>query len=145
MTAPADCGDVNRIRKWHVALPRALGPRRDPALSMNSDMWRSLCDEIPSEATPHELDAALRQAEAGALSEDKRAALWLYVWSQAGRAGRTATRLRADARSSASPAMIRYLAVLIRTSLTSPCQRDSAHVREWRERAPVADQDRSSD
>jgi len=54
-------------------------------------------------------------------------------------------RLRADARSSASPAMVRYLAVLIRTTLTSPRQRDSAHVREWRERAPVAHQDRSSD
>lgn len=112
---------------------------------MNSDMWRSLCDEIPSEATPQELDAALSQAEAGTLTEDERAALWLYVWSRAGRAERTATRLRADARSSASPAMVRYLAVLIRTTLTSPRQRDSAHVRDVRERAPVAQQDQSSD
>jgi hypothetical protein len=108
-------------------------------------MWRSLCDEIPSEVTPHELDSALCHAEAGALSEDDRAALWLYVWSRAGRAGRTATRLRVDARSSASPAMIRYLAVLIRTSLTSPRQRDSAHVRESREPPLVAHHDRSSD
>jgi hypothetical protein len=74
---------------------------------MNSDMWRSLCDEIPSEATPYELDAALRQAEAGGLSEDERAAL--------------------------------------RTTLTSPRQRNSAHVREVRERAPVAPHDQSPD
>lgn len=112
---------------------------------MNSDMWRSLCDEIPPEATPQELDAALSHTEAGALSEDDRAALWLYVWSRAGRTEPTTARLRADAQPSASPAMIRYLSVLIRASLTSPRQRDSAHVRELREPASVAHRDRSSD
>jgi hypothetical protein len=112
---------------------------------MNSDMWRSLCDEIPPEATPHELDAALGHTEEGALSEDDRAALWLYVWSQARRTGSTIARLRADAQPSASPAMIRYLSVLIRASLTSPGQRDSAHVRELREPASVGHRDRSSD
>jgi hypothetical protein len=45
---------------------------------MNSAMWRTLCDEIPLEATPHELDAALRDAEHDDLTEDERAALWLY-------------------------------------------------------------------
>jgi hypothetical protein len=40
---------------------------------MNSDMWRTLCDEIPLEATPHELDAALRDAEGDDLAEDERA------------------------------------------------------------------------
>lgn len=112
---------------------------------MNSDMWRSLCDEIPPEATPHELDVALSHTAAGALSEDDRAALWLYVWSRAGHPSRTSARLRADARPSASPAMIRYLAVLIRSSVTPPRQRDSAHVRELREPASVAHRDRSTD
>jgi hypothetical protein len=46
---------------------------------MNSAMWRSLCDEIPPEATPHELDAALRDTDDDSLTEDERAALWLYV------------------------------------------------------------------
>ena len=74
---------------------------------MNSDMWRTLCDEIPPDATP--------------------------------------VRLRADAQPSASRAMIRYLSVLIRTSLTSPRRCDSAHVRELREPASVGNWDRSAD
>jgi hypothetical protein len=36
-------------------------------------MWRSLCDEIPLEATPQELDAALGTAEGDSLTEDERA------------------------------------------------------------------------
>jgi hypothetical protein len=40
---------------------------------MNSAMWRSLCDEIPLEATPQELDAALGTAEGDSLTEDERA------------------------------------------------------------------------
>jgi hypothetical protein len=84
---------------------------------MNSDMWRSLCDDIPSEATPHEVDEALTEAKDNALSEDERAALWLYVWSRDGHAGRASTRPRLDSAATASPAMIRYLAVLIRSSL----------------------------
>jgi hypothetical protein len=106
-------------------------------------MWRSLCDQIPSEATPHELDEALSKAEANPLSEDDRAALWLYVWSREGRAGRTATRVRADARPSASPAMIRHLAVLIRTSLASPRNRNGSPPRELREPTRVAPRDDS--
>jgi hypothetical protein len=112
---------------------------------MNSEMWRTLCDEIPAEATPHELDAALVHAEAGALSEDDRAALWLYVWSRAGRTQPTTARLRADARPSTSPAMIRYLSVLIGASLTSPRQGERADVRVLREPASVAHRNRSSD
>lgn len=140
--------NINFRRERHSGcggLMPGPGDRAGVGADSERGMWRSLCDEIPSEATPHELDSALCPAEAGALSEHDRAALWLYVWSRAGRAGRTATRLRADTRSSASPAMIRYLAVLIRTSLTSPRQRDSAHVREMREPPLVAHHDRSSD
>jgi hypothetical protein len=40
---------------------------------MNSAMWRTLCDEIPLEATPHELDAALRDAEDDDLTDNERA------------------------------------------------------------------------
>lgn len=108
---------------------------------MNSAMWRSLCDEIPLEATPHELDAALRDAENDGLTEDERAALWLYVWSRGGRGGRTAARLRADARPPASPAMIRYLAVLIRTSFTASPDPDVADLRQRRQPAPAAEED----
>jgi hypothetical protein len=108
---------------------------------MNSAMWRTLCDEIPLEATPHELDAALRDAEDDDLTEDERAALWLYVWSRGGRGGRTAARLRADARPSASPAMIRYLAVLIRASFTSSPAPDVADLRELRRSTTGRDDD----
>lgn len=38
---------------------------------MNSAMWRTLRDEIPLEATPHELDAALRDAEDDDLTENQ--------------------------------------------------------------------------
>jgi hypothetical protein len=34
-------------------------------------MWRTLRDEIPLEATPHELDAALRDAEDDDLTENQ--------------------------------------------------------------------------
>jgi hypothetical protein len=112
---------------------------------MNSDMWRSLCDEIPPEATPHELETALGHTGAGVLSEDDRAALWLYVWSRSARAQRAAARLRADACSSASPTMVHYLAVLIRANVISPGQRDSRHVWESREPAPVTHPDHASD
>jgi hypothetical protein len=108
---------------------------------MNSAMWRTLCDDIPLEATPHELDAALRDAGHDELTEDERAALWLYVWSRGGRGGRTAARLRADARPSASPAMIRYLAVLIRASFTSPPTPDVADLRELRRPTTATDED----
>jgi hypothetical protein len=75
-----------------------------PDPPMNSDMWRSLCDDISPEATPHDLEAALGEPEV-ALGEDERAALWLYVWSRSRRPGRTAARLSGDARSNTSPAM----------------------------------------
>jgi hypothetical protein len=112
---------------------------------MKSDMWRSLCDQIPSEATPNELDEALSETEVGTFSEDERAALWLYVWSRAGRAQGTAARLRADARPSASRAMIRYLAVLIRTNVASPRPPDSAYPSDRRAPASVSHEDHAAD
>ncbi len=97
-------------------------------------MWRSLCDQIPSEATPHEVDEALSEANDDALAEDERAALWLYVWSRERRATRATPRPRAAA--GASPAMVRYLAVLIRSSATAR-HRDRTTFGELR--APVRD------
>jgi hypothetical protein len=45
---------------------------------MRADEWRNLREQIPPRASLDEVDEALAQNHS--LSEDDRAALWLYAW-----------------------------------------------------------------
>jgi hypothetical protein len=47
---------------------------------MHADRWRDLREQIPRRASLDEVDKALVQNHS--LSEDDRAALWLYAWSR---------------------------------------------------------------
>lgn len=47
---------------------------------MHADEWRDLREQIPPRASLDEVDEALAQNHS--LSEDDRAALWLYAWSR---------------------------------------------------------------
>jgi hypothetical protein len=50
---------------------------------MHADEWRDLREQIPQRASLDEIDQALAQNPS--LSEDDRAALWLYAWSRSQR------------------------------------------------------------
>ncbi len=58
-------------------------PKGVSELPMHADEWRDLREQIPPRASLDEVDEALAQNHS--LSEDDRAALWLYAWSRSQR------------------------------------------------------------